>query len=61
MRQHYKNSYRFTKPPQALLKAKLDNIAIVPASMLPLQKTVQELIGALPQGAVFLCHAEETS
>ena len=61
MRKQYKNYYRFTKPPKALLKARLDNIAIVPASMLPLQKTVQELIHALPQGAVFLCHAEENT
>ena len=61
MRQQYKNYYRFTKPPKALLKAKLDNIAIVPASMLPFQKTLQKLINTLPQGAVFLCHAEENT
>ena len=61
MRQHYKNSYRCTKPPKALLKARLDNIAIVPASMLPLKETLQELIHTLPQGAVFLCHAEENT
>ena len=42
--------YRFTNPPKALLKAKLDNIAIVPASMLPFKKSLQELINALPQG-----------
>jgi hypothetical protein len=59
MRQQYKNSYRFTKAPKALLKARLDNIAIVPASMLPFQKALQEPISNLPQGAVFLCHAEE--
>jgi hypothetical protein len=29
--------------------------------MLPFQKTLQELINALPQGAVFLCHAEENA
>jgi len=61
MRQQYKNYYRFTKPPKALLKAKLDNIAIGPASMLPFQKTLQRLINTLPQGAVFLCHAEENT
>src|SRR5215831_296728 len=61
MRQHYKNYYRFTKPPKALLKARLDNIAIVPASMLPFKETLQELIHTLPQGAVFLCHAEENT
>jgi hypothetical protein len=59
MRQQYNNYYQFTKTPQVLLKAQLDNIAIVPASMLPFQKALQELINTLPQGAVFLCHAEE--
>ena len=29
--------YRLTNPPKALLKTRLDNIAIVPASMLPLK------------------------
>jgi len=50
-----------THPPKALLKVRLDNIAIVPASMLPLKETLQELIHTLPQGAVFLCHAEENT
>ena len=61
MRQQYKNYYQFTKPPKAILKARRDNIAIVPASMLPMKETLQELINALPQGAVFLCHAEENT
>jgi hypothetical protein len=61
MRQQYKNSYRFTKPPKALLKARLDNIAIVPASMLPLTKILKEKVNTLPQGAVFLCYAEENT
>jgi hypothetical protein len=43
------------------LKARIDNIAIVPASMLPLTETLKELIHTLPQGAVFLCHAEENT
>ena len=56
-----KQYYQFTKPPQALLQAKLDNIAIIPASMLPFTKKLQELVNNLPQGAVFLCHAEENT
>jgi len=52
------NQYRFTRPPQALLRAKLDNIAIVPASMLPFKKAVQELLSGLPPGGVFLCHSQ---
>jgi hypothetical protein len=61
MRQQYKNYYQFAKPPKALLKAKLDNIAIVPASMLPFTKTIQQMLTNLPKGAVFLCHAEENA
>src|SRR6266487_6374592 len=63
MRKTYKKPipYRLTNPPKALLKARHDNIAIVPASMLPFQKTLQRLINTLPQGAVFLCHAEENT
>src|SRR5712691_3168899 len=56
-----KQYYHIAKPPRALLKARLDNIVIVPASMLPFQKTLQELINTLPQGTVFLCHAEENT
>ena len=53
--------YRLTKPPQALLKARLDNIAIVPASMLPLPQTLKEQVNTLPKGGVFLCYAKENS
>jgi len=53
--------YQFTKPPKALLKARLDNIAIVPASMLPFTKTIKQVLNNLPKGAVFLCHAEENT
>jgi hypothetical protein len=61
MRYRYKKPYRYrlTNPPNALLKARLDNIAIVPASMLPLTKVLKEKVNTLPQGAVFLCYAEE--
>ena len=63
MKQVYKRlyQYRFTQPPKALLKARMDNIAIVPASMLPLTETLKERIHTLPSGAVFLCYAEENT
>jgi hypothetical protein len=51
--------YRLTTPPKALLKARLDNIAIVPASMLPLTETLKEKVNTLPKGGVFLCYAQE--
>jgi hypothetical protein len=48
-----------TNPPKALLKARMDNIAIVPASMLPLMETLKEKVNTLPRGGVVLCYAEE--
>ena len=53
--------YRLTNPPQAILNARLDNIAIVPASMLPLPQTLKEKVNTLPKGGVFLCYAKENS
>jgi hypothetical protein len=53
--------YRLTNPPKALLKARLDNIAIVPASMLPLPQTLKEKVNTLPKGGVFLCYATENT
>jgi hypothetical protein len=63
MKQQYNKPYRYrlTHPPKALLKARLDNIAIVPASMLPITKLLKERINTLPMGAVFLCYAEKNT
>lgn len=43
------------------MQARLDNIAIVPASMLACKEILQEQLCKLPKGAVFLCHAEENT
>jgi hypothetical protein len=63
MSYRYNRSYRYrlTNPPKALLKARLDNIAIVPASMLPLTQTLKEKVNTLPKWGVFLCYAKENS
>jgi hypothetical protein len=63
MRYRYNRGYRYrlTNPPKAILKARLDNIAIVPASMLPLTQTLKEKVNTLPEGGVFLCYAQENS
>jgi hypothetical protein len=63
MRYRYKKpfGYRLTNPPKAILKARLDNIAIVPASMLPLTETLKEKLNTLPKGGVFLCYAKENT
>jgi esterase/lipase len=63
MRYKYNRGYRYrlTNPPQALLKARLDNIAIVPASMLGLKALWQTTANALPQGGVLLCHSQQNT
>ena len=63
MRYRYNRGYRYrlTNPPKALLKARMDNIAIVPASMLPLTATLKEKVNTLPKDGVFLCYAKENT
>jgi hypothetical protein len=46
--------YHITEPPARLKKARLDNIALVPASLLPLKGTYQPIANQLPTGSV-LC------
>ncbi len=53
--------YRFTRPPKALRKARLDHIAIVPASMLTAQNTLNDKVSRLPRRQVFLCHTRENA
>src|SRR4051794_40592853 len=53
--------YRLTNPPKAILNARLDNIAIVPASMLGLKALWQTAANTLPQGGVLLCHSQQNT
>ena len=46
--------YHISEPPARLKKARLDNIALVPASLLPLKGTYQPIANQLPTGSV-LC------
>lgn len=46
--------YHISEPPARLKKARLDNIALVPASLLPLKVTYQSLANTYPTGSV-LC------
>ena len=41
-------------PPQALRKAKLDNLALVPGSLLPFKKEWQQLANSLPEGSTLI-------
>jgi len=45
---------RISNPPAALRKARLDNITLVPASLLPLKGTYQPIANRLPKGSI-LC------
>ena len=47
-------SYHISEPPARLKKARLDNIALVPASLLPLKETYMSLANTYPTGSV-LC------
>jgi hypothetical protein len=53
--------YRLTRPPRAIRSATLDNIAIVPASMLMGKESLQEKVMKLPRRQVFLCHTKENT
>ena len=63
MRYRYNRGYqyRLTNPPEALLKARMDNIAIVPASLLGLKALWQTAANTLPQGGVLLCHSQQNT
>jgi hypothetical protein len=59
MSYRHNKGYRLTNPPKAILDARLDNIAIVPASMLPLTETLKEKVNALHKGGVLLCYEKK--
>jgi len=63
MRYRYNRAYRYrlTNPPQALLSARLDNIAIVPASLLGVKALWQTAANTLPRGGVLLCHTQQNT
>ena len=53
--------YKLTNPPQAILNARQDNIAIVPASMLGMKALWQTAANTLPAGGVLLCHTQQNA
>ena len=46
--------FLFGEPPTSLKTARLDNIALLPASLLPLKRTNQPLANQLPTGSVLV-------
>jgi prephenate dehydrogenase len=63
MRPRYFRPFRYTltRPPRAIRRARLDNIAIVPASMLTGKENLTETVKKLPRRQVFLCHTTENA
>src|SRR5215475_2866953 len=53
--------YRITNPPKAIMNARMDNIAIVPASMLGMKALWQTAANTLPEGGVLLCHSQQNT
>ena len=47
-------STRLAAPPAALRRATLDNLALVPGSLLPFKKTWQGLANQLPEGTTLI-------
>jgi hypothetical protein len=47
-------SPRFSSPPQAVRRAKLDNLALVPASMLPYKAEYQAIANQQPPGTTLV-------
>lgn len=54
-----KNQYLFSDPPKVLRHAKLDNIVLVPASLLFQKGKYQTIANNLPGGGVLICKTEK--
>jgi len=51
--------YSIGNPPRAIRKARLDNIALVPASLLPRKGKYQTIANNLPGQGVLICRNEK--
>jgi len=47
--------YQIVEPPKAVRKARLDNIALVPASLLFQKGKYQTIANNLPRGGILIC------
>jgi hypothetical protein len=52
--------YQIVRPPRAVRRARLDNIALVPASLLPKKGKYQTIANNLPGQGVLLCQIDNT-
>jgi hypothetical protein len=53
--------YKLVRPPRAIQGARLENIAIVPASMLAGKERLSEKVKRLPRRQVLLCHSKDNA
>lgn len=51
--------YHITQVPNAVRNARLDNIALVPASLLPKKGRYQTIANNLPRGGILICETGE--
>ena len=51
--------YHLVRPPRAVRKARLDNVALVPASLLPRKGKYQTIANNLPKGGVLICQTDK--
>jgi len=51
--------YQFSRPPRAIRKAQLDNIALVPASLLSRKGKYQTIANNLPGHGVLICQTDK--
>ncbi len=55
MKRQQHTTYTIVEPPKAVRQARLDNIALVPASLLANKRKYQTITHNLPNGGVLLC------
>jgi hypothetical protein len=51
--------YHIVRAPKALRKARLDNVTLVPASLLPCKGKYQKIANNLPKGGVLICQTDK--
>ena len=51
--------YHIVEPPKAVRKARLDNIALVPASLLLKKGKYQTIANNLPKGGILICETDK--
>ncbi len=51
--------YQIVRAPRAVRHARLDNVALVPASLLPRKGKYQRIANNLPKGGILICETDK--